>query len=76
MLGEVRDDPVNGLKWRQAATQRRWLAKDPDYWSGPERVKNTQDWRVDHPDWASEIKKRNSSGRAGQVHKSRVSTLS
>jgi len=52
------------------------LAKYPDYWSGPERVKNTQVWRVDNPDWATGKKKQNIGGRAGQAHKIRASTLS
>jgi hypothetical protein len=59
-------------KWRKAAAQRRWLAKYPDYWSGPERVKNTQEWRVEHPDWAKE---KITKGRTGQALKIPVSTL-
>jgi len=52
------------------------LAKDPDYWSGPERVKNTQLWRVDNPDWATGKKKQNTKGRAARALKIAVSTLS
>jgi hypothetical protein len=47
-------------KERKAASQRRWLARkgNQDYWSGPERVKNTQDWRVNNPGYGRSKDKR------------------
>jgi hypothetical protein len=38
-------------KWRKAAGQRRWLAREEnrDYWSGPDRVKKTQLWFKNNP---------------------------
>jgi len=52
------------------------LTKNPGYWSGSERVKNTQVWRVDNPDWAKEKKKPTIRGRACRALKIPVSTVS
>jgi hypothetical protein len=35
----------------KAASQKRWLAKNPDHFKGPDNVFRVQEWRRNNPDW-------------------------
>ena len=42
----------------QAACQQRWLARNPDYFKGPENVARVQAWRAAHPGYARGARRR------------------
>lgn len=45
-------------KASQAASQRRWLARNPDYFKGAEHVARVKAWRAAHPGYGRGVRRR------------------